>query len=668
MIRVRENFINKILIGVVIWWYRMVKTQKIKIISLIELNKFVNNLIKDKDFDIVGVLQKGSRFVYGSLEDAKDLRLDFDVTILPPKKYFLPQYEKLMEYSLEKPFEVKPKDEIKPRIILGIHPYDIIALEQMDKVYLDSQRDDFYKKRRENTILIASDIQNVSDRSFALSMKTNIIEKGFDLLLIKIDQKYIIKIGSEKGKKILEKYAKTSDVKENDIKKIDETRKKTFKKYKKKVILPKEEWPSVLAANYDSGVWEERSDKCVECGSCVMVCPTCYCYDVKDDVSLNLKTGSRIRTWDGCMFREFTKVGSGEFFREDIKDRYRHRYFRKGNYLPARYGFISCVGCGRCGIACLPDIADPCDVMNSLAHRPKSNDTDRFYIKQETKVTELNTIHVPRKATIKRIEKLTDAEKLFEIELDDKKPLNGKPGQFIELSIFGVGEAPFGLASPPNDSSSFEIAVRKVGNVTSKLHKMSVGDKIGIRGPLGNGFDIKAMEGKHLLLTSGGIGIYPMRSLIKYVLDKKNRSKFKNIIILYGAKRPKEILFLNEIQEWKKCEDTTCRLTVDRCEHGECWNDSVGLITTLFPKIRVDKLDSKNTIAVVVGPPIMYKFVIRCLQTMGILDENIYVSLERRMKCGVGKCGHCQINGVYVCREGPVFNYKEIKDLPEAFE
>jgi len=640
----------------------------VKIITKKDLDSFISNLIKEKKYEIIGVKSKGERFVFDTLEDAKELRLDHDVTILPPKKYFLPQYETLMQFNLEKQFEVKPEDEAKPRIILGIHPYDIIALEQMDKVYLDSQKDDFYKKRRENTILIACDIQNVSDRSFAASMKTNTTDKGFDLLLTKIEDKYTITIGSEKGKQLLEKYAKTSDAKENDIKKIDAARKKILNKYKKKVILPKEEWPSVLVANYDSGIWEERSDKCVECSSCTMVCPTCYCYDVKDTVSLNLKNGTRTRTWDGCMLREFTRVGSGEVFREEIKDRYRHRYFRKGNYLPARYGFTACVGCGRCGIACLPDIADPCDVMNSLAHHPKSNDTTRFFIKQETKVAETNTIHVPRKATIKRIEKLTDAEKLFEIELDDKKPLGGMPGQFVEISIFGVGEAPFGLASPPSDSPTFEMAVRKVGNVTSKLHEMNVGDKIGVRGPLGNGFDIKAMEGKHLLLTSGGIGMYPMRSLIKYVLDKKNRKKFKNVIILYGAKRPKEILFLNEIQDWKKCQDTTCELTVDRCEQGECWSDSIGLITTLFPKIRVDKLDSKNTIAVVVGPPVMYKFVIKSLQIMGIPDDNIFVSLERRMKCGVGKCGHCQINGVYVCKEGPVFNYNQIKNLPEAFE
>jgi hypothetical protein len=137
---------------------------QIKTISKSELNNFINKLIQDKNYEVVGVKAKDIRYVYGPLENANELRLDHDVTIIPPKKYFLPQYETLMKYDLEKQFEVKPNTEIKPRIIIGIHPYDIMALEQMDKVYLDSQKDDFYKKRRENTLLIASDIQNVSER------------------------------------------------------------------------------------------------------------------------------------------------------------------------------------------------------------------------------------------------------------------------------------------------------------------------------------------------------------------------------------------------------------------------------------------------------------------------------------------------------------------------
>jgi len=639
---------------------------KIVTFSENEMLNFVDRLLNEKKFDVFGVKSKGEKFVFDLLEDSDELRLDHDVTILPPKKFFLPQYENLMDYDLEKPFNVKDKIIDKKRIIIGIHPYDIIAIEQMDKVYLDDQKDDFYNIRRKNTILIASDIQNVSDRSFSSSMNTNIVDSGFDILLTKINDKYAVTIGSDKGKKIVEKYAKTDNATENEIKEIKKARDETSKKYKKEV--KNNDWSQLLVANYDNSIWEERSDRCLECSSCTMVCPTCYCYDIKDEVSLDLKDGRRVRTWDGCLIRDFTKVAGGEVFRDDIKERYRHRFFRKGNYLYNRYGFIACVGCGRCATACLPDIADPCDLINELSVFGGKGKDDKFFIKKESKIGETGTIHVPRSATIKRIEKLTSNETLFELELDDKKPLNHEPGQFVEVSVFGFGEAPFGISSPPSDKPIFEIVVRKVGDVTSQLFKMKKGDKIGIRGPLGNGFDMKKFEKKNLLMASGGTGMIPMRSVIKHVLSDENRPKFKNITILYGCKQPCEVLFADEIDEWKKVPNVNCIMTVDQCADGECWAGEVGLITALFPKIKLDRYDSKDTESIIIGPPVMYKYVIKCLQTLGISDENIWVSLERRMKCGVGKCGHCQINGIYCCKEGPVFNYNKIKDLPEAFE
>jgi NAD(P)H-flavin reductase/NAD-dependent dihydropyrimidine dehydrogenase PreA subunit len=642
--------------------------QTVKTISKKDFLSFVNSLINDKTYDVVGVKAKGKHYIYDTLSDADELRLDHDVTILPPKKYFLPQYEQMMKFSLEKPFEVKETMDAQPRIIIGMHPYDIIALQQSDAVYLDEQKDDFYKMRRDSTLIIGADIQAVSERSFAASMKTNVVEDGFDLLLTNIGTQYTVTIGSDKGKKLLEKYAQTKEATAADIKKIKQARDSMTSNYKQKVKVDKKDWPSFLIANYNHALWEEHADVCMECSSCTMVCPTCFCYDVRDTVSLNMKNGERIRTWDGCMLRGFTKVGSGEVFREEVKERYRHRFFRKGNYLPQRYGFVACVGCGRCGIACLPDIADPCNLINEVAHFGKEEDTGRFFIKQEMEVGEKGIIHVPRSATVKRVDKLNDLDTLFELEMDDKKPLGHRPGQFVEVSLFGIGEAPFGISSPPTEEPVFEIMVRRIGNVTTKLSMKNPGDKVGIRGPLGNGFDVKSLEGKNIIFTSGGTGMVPMRSLINHVVDPKHRGKFKNITILYGAKRPKEIVFMNDVEQWKKAENVQCEVTVDKCDASECWGGCVGLVTTLFPKIRMDKYDSKNTIAVVIGPPVMYKFVIQCLKTMGIPDQNIIVSLERRMKCGVGKCGHCQINGIYTCKEGPVFYYHQIRHLPEAFE
>ena len=644
------------------------KDKTYRTISKKELNRFIDTLIQNKDYDVIGVKEKGIRFVFDLLENAKELRLDYDVTILPPKKFFLPQYEPLMDFHLEETFNVKKADVGKPKVIVGIHPYDIIALEQTDRLYLDDQKDDFYKQRRDSSVIIGVDMQQVSDRSFAGSMNTYFTESGYDLLLTYIESKYVVTIGTEKGAHILNTYAKTEPATNSEIKKIDAVRQQIFHQFSKKVKVPKEEWSTILVANYHHPIWEKRSQKCMECSSCTLVCPTCFCYDVKDDVSLDLKEGTRVRTWDSCLIRDFTLIGSGEIFRDDISKRYRHRFYRKGNYLPERYGFVACVGCGRCGIACLPDIADPCAIINDLSHFERADDTDRYIIKQQNKVDIKETIHIPRKATIKHTEQLTENEKLFEIELDDKQPLNHKPGQFVEVSIFGVGEAPISISSGPSNKYSFEIVVRKVGNVTNHLFRMKPGDNIGIRGPLGNGFDMKSFEKKHLLLSAGGLGIAPMRSVIQYVLDKDNRKRFRDITILYGAKNPSLILFKHETDEWCDMDDVVCELTVDECVEGECWTGCTGLITTLYPKIKLDKYDSENTVAIIIGPPVVYQYIIKCLETLGIPDKNIYVSLERRMKCGVGKCGHCQINGIYACKEGPVFNYETIKHLPEAFE
>ena len=270
-------------------------------------------------------------------------------------------------------------------------------------------------------------------------------------------------------------------------------------------------------------------------------------------------------------------------------------------------------------------------------------------------------IYLPTSATITRIEDETSQSKLFEIKLDNGKELGHQPGQFVEVSIFGIGEAPISVSSSPTHKGSFELCVRAVGNVTRALHNMNVGDKIGIRGPFGKGFDIEFLKGKDLLFVGGGLGIVPLRSFINYVLDK--REDFGKTIILYGCKEPCELLFSVEVAQWQKRRDVKYLATVDKCPDGECWEGNIGVITTLIPNVH---FDIKKTYAIVVGPPVMYKFVISSLKEKGVADDHIIVSLERHMKCGVGKCGHCQINKAYVCQDGPVFNYADLDDLPEA--
>jgi len=275
-------------------------------------------------------------------------------------------------------------------------------------------------------------------------------------------------------------------------------------------------------------------------------------------------------------------------------------------------------------------------------------------------ITAKQSIHLPRMAELIRVEELSDREKVFEFKFDDGKELGQKPGQFVEVSIFGVGEAPISVTSSPTHKGSFELAVRATGGVTAKLHTLDKGAKVGIRGPFGNGFPLDTLKGKDILFVAGGIGLFPLRSLINYVMDK--RSDFGEVNTLFGCRSPQERLFIGQLADWDKSKDMCFLETVDRVP-DDYWKGNVGVITTLFPKIS---FDPQKTYAIVVGPPIMYRFVIAECFKKGLADDHIIMSLERRMKCGVGKCGHCQINGLYCCQEGPVFTYAQVKSLKEA--
>jgi sulfite reductase subunit B len=250
-------------------------------------------------------------------------------------------------------------------------------------------------------------------------------------------------------------------------------------------------------------------------------------------------------------------------------------------------------------------------------------------------------------------------EKFFEITLKDGRPLDFEPGQFVVVTLPGIGEAPISICSSPTKRRSFDLVVRRVGSVTDALHKLEAGDKIGIRGPFGKGFPLLKLEGNDLLIIGGGLGLVPLRSMIHFVLD--NRRNYGSVTILLGCKTPKDLLFADELQTWSKRVDVNLSCTVDR--GGPEWKGHLGLITSLIPKISIDP---ERIYALVVGPPVMYKFVIIELKKKNIPEERIYLSLERQMRCGLGKCGHCQIGVLYCCQDGPVFSLAALKNNHEA--
>lgn len=245
--------------------------------------------------------------------------------------------------------------------------------------------------------------------------------------------------------------------------------------------------------------------------------------------------------------------------------------------------------------------------------------------------------------------------------LKPEEPFHFATGQFIELSIPGIGEAPFTPSSSPLHTETIDVTIMRAGKLTTLLHGLKGGETLGIRGPYGNGYPLDKYSGKDILILGGGVGLAPLRSFLLALIG--NKEKFGKIKLCYGSRTPEDVVYKYLFPEWFKLPNLEILRSVDKCPTG-AWNETVGLVTCLMDKIHVDL---KRTVAVVCGPPIMMKFGTAKLIDIGFTPENIYLSMEGNMSCGLGKCGHCQLGPYFICKDGPVFTYEQIKNIPNPF-
>jgi len=264
--------------------------------------------------------------------------------------------------------------------------------------------------------------------------------------------------------------------------------------------------------------------------------------------------------------------------------------------------------------------------------------------------------YVPKPARIIRVKDETPDTKTFTVGPNHFQGF--MPGQFAMLTVYGVGEAPFSICSSPLDKDCLQFSIRRMGSVTSMIHEASVGDEVGLRGPYGRGWPLERMRGRDILIVGGGIGLAPLRSLVLYLIGERDR--YGEIAVCYGARTPSLLMYRDEFDDWTG-RGVSLHLTVDVGEEG--WRGSVGVVTTILGEPRLDKA---GAIVCTCGPPVMIRFVLRRLVELGYSKENIYASLESRMRCGVGKCGHCHFGGKHVCLDGPVFQYGEMTSLPRG--
>jgi len=275
--------------------------------------------------------------------------------------------------------------------------------------------------------------------------------------------------------------------------------------------------------------------------------------------------------------------------------------------------------------------------------------------------------YIPMLTKVKSMVSENEVNDIKTVELEfvkeeEYKAFDYLPGQFAEISIIGKGECPIGIASSPTEEGTIKFTIKKMGTVTSSFHNCDIGDTIGVRGPLGNGWPMEELKGKNIVVIGGGFAFSTLRSLVLYVLDDKHRKDYENITVIYGNRDSGEVLYRDVLEEWEKRDDIEVVLTIDREEEG--WTRKVGFVAAIVKGVAPSP---DNAVAIICGPPIMIRTAVDELVKIGWKDEQILNSLEMRMKCGIGKCGRCNIGEKFVCIDGPVFSLAELKKMPNEY-
>ncbi len=337
---------------------------KYAVINKEDLNKWLEHL--KKKARLYAPKEKENLFVFRPVKDVSKICLEYIPTILPPKKYYFPQKEKLLKFQVN-PFKTaKAIEEFEEFILFGVHTCDIAGIQCMDVIFRESPEDPNYLNRKEKMTIIGIEcLKYCDEHANCTSMATHVPRGGYDLMMVDIDKVFIIHINSEKGEKLVTGLSYIKEAKDEDMFRLDRAREEKKKIFKEELAAPLPKVYDAFDKSFGSQVWKDVGKKCVACGNCTAVCPTCYCFDTADDMELSLNDGIRYRIWNSCQMDDFAKVAGGEDFRKGRDSRQRHRYYRKFKYPVDKFNRYFCVGCGRCTRTCMADISLK-ETVNSL--------------------------------------------------------------------------------------------------------------------------------------------------------------------------------------------------------------------------------------------------------------------------------------------------------------
>ena len=537
----------------------------------------------------------------------------------------------------------RPAVDEPPMAFIGVRPCDLAAIQVLDRVYAGTPfRESRYVARRRQTFLVAVNCLEPGSACFCDSMGTGPeAREGFDLCLTEMNGAFLVEAGSRKGMEILvDLRLSPADREEGHAltQALEMARTRMGRKLDTKGL------PGILFGNIDHAKWEELATRCLTCGNCSHVCPTCFCFSVREVGTLVDQGEDRERFWDSCFSLDHSMIHGG-FFRATPKQRFRQWLTHKLGAWESQFGTSGCVGCGRCITWCPVGI----DITEEAGAIRKSS---RGYVrmpKARNYKAQAGDPLIPSPAQIVHVrEETPDTATLW---VEPAGPFRFRPGQFNMLSIAGVGDVPISISG--QDGAAILHTIRAVGGVTDALTSLEPGDLVGTRGPFGTSWPMTHSRGRIVTVIAGGIGLAPLRGAIREMAGNPNF--YPSVRILYGARTPGDILYPEEIDRWNRHLHMKVGITVDRAPPA--WTGHVGVVTSFLRRKEEVRPDS---IYLICGPEIMMRVVIETLLSAGVPEVNIFVSLERNMKCGAGFCGRCQKGPFFICKDGPVFRYDQV--------
>ena len=542
-------------------------------------------------------------------------------------------------------FEQSAIGEQQRYAFLGIRACDLAAIRVQDRVFLQSgHQDPRYAMRRESSFLIGINCLEPGDLCFCTSMKTGPqVGEDVDLRMTEQEDSFAVEAFSEQGKKVLRALSSRS-ANDAEKKEISEQLRAAEAKMGRSVNTTK--LPELIADNFEHSHWQNVAGRCIACGNCTSVCPTCFCSSSTEHSDLSGEQSWRTRQWESCFSEVHSQVHE-QSLRPQIKDRYRQWMSHKLSSWVAQFDVSGCVGCGRC-IAWCPvgiDITEEAASLREDAVIKTTSLTSSWSSQQESVEEDL----VPQSCEV--IERTQESSDVVSLRVAVPNASVYQCGQFSMLSLPAFGEAAISVSSLSEDH--LEYSIRGVGALTKELCKLEAGQMLGIRGPYGQGWPLERLKGNPLVLIAGGIGIAPLRSVLASI---QNSGEFSSVDLYYGARSPTDMLFLNEFQSLAERKKLNLHLSVDRAD--EHWQGGVGVITRSLRRTTLPY----GAQYLMCGPEVMMKACLQLLVQTGVSSSQIYLSVERRMGCATGFCGLCQYGPWFVCKDGPVFQYSKIKE------